>query len=212
VPDVATDPGTPNLAYVRAAGRGRAQAVVRDLATGTETTAGASFGSDGPGQARWLSGDLVSYVGAGDNGQTVNWRTGAPSADPRQGWWQAAGVSVNYSEETWTLSTFAGEPLLTVPGDPASSYGSLSPDGRYFLASGTDPGMTVYDVRSGDPTTFKSRSAVGYGWTPDGHLIGTPPSGGEVEICDANSGACEGTGTTTDIAPLLVKGTPGVAL
>src|SRR5699024_3071549 len=142
--------------------------------------------------------DLLSYDGAGGNGQTVNWRTGEPSREARQGWWHAAGVSVNFSERTWTLTTFDGDPLLTVRADPVSSYGSLSPDGRYFLVGGGEPGMTVYDVTSGDRTDFDRGSPVFYGWTPDGHLLGgPPPGGGALRLCDPAAGTCEETGPVT---------------
>ena len=211
-PKVATDPMSPNLAYISRAGSGRGRAVVRDLATGEETTVGAPFPDTGAGRVNWLSGDLVAYSGAGGNGRTVDWRTGEPSSRARQGWWHAAGVSVNYDGDTWTLSTFDGDPLLTQPADAASSYGSLSPDGRYFVLAGTEPGLTVYDVRSGEETVFDDRAAVGYGWTPDGHLLGSAPGGGEIEVCDPVSGACEVTGPTSTTTPLLVRGTPGSAV
>lgn len=211
IPDVATDPGTPNLGYVRNTGDGRGQAVVRDLATGSETEVGTPFriGDSDLGRAHWLSGDLFAYAG-GNGGVVVDWRTGEPARRP-PGWWQAAGVSVDFDPTTagWTLTTFAGDPLLTLAGDRASSYGALSPDGRYFLAATTVPGMTVYDVRSGEETGFESRAALGYGWTPDGHLIGRAPGRDEIEICDPVTAGCEDIGASSTSRLTLVAGTPG---
>ena len=94
---------------------------------------------------------------------------------------------MNFSQGTWILTTFEDDRLLRVAGEPASSYGSLSPDGRYFLTGDTDPGMTVYDVRTGSAVELPDRAPVNYGWTPDGHVIGTATTG----------------------RPLLVAGTPG---
>lgn len=213
-PDVATDPATPDLAYVRALGGDKAQAVVRDLTTGDETPVGRPFHTQEPDGVSWISGDLV-LVSRNGEGHVVDWRTGRPSPLPRRGWWQGAGVSVDYDTDgTWTLSSFRGDPLLTVSVDPASTYGSLSPDGRYFAVSDTEPGiLTVYEVRTGTRSVIKGRTASDYGWTPDGHLVGRPTaSSREVEICDPSTDQCHGTGVTVNRHLTLVAGIPGANL
>ena len=213
-PAVAADPVTANLAYVRALDGGRAQAVVRDLATGDETTVGEPFGTRESDGVDWISGDLMLVSRDGD-GHAVDWRTGSPSRLPQRGWWQAAGVSVDYDADgTWTLTSFAGDPLLTVSVDPASTYGSLSPDGRYFAVSDTEPGrLAVYELRTGTRTVIDGRTASTYGWSPDGHLVGrSTPSGSRVEVCDPATGGCERTGQTGSGQLTLVLGTPGSQL
>ena len=211
-PPVATDPTSPYLAYVRTLGGHRAQAVVRDVATGDETRVGEPFRTRQPDGVDWISGDLLSYA-RGGRSRVVDWRTGAPSRLARHGWWQASGVSIDYDPDgTWTLSSFAGRHLLTVSTDPAASYGTLSPDGRYFAVSGTDPGITVYDLAGGTSTTIEDRVAATYGWSPDGHLVGRPTaSSARIESCDAATDTCDDTGVTAPGTLTLVAGTPGAA-
>ncbi len=211
LPAVGTEPTTANLAYVRAVGADRAQLVVHDLGTGEETAVTPAYRTTQPDPVSWLSGDLVASFRNG-HGVILDWRTGEKSPTPRTGWWQSADVSVDYDTDgTWTLRTFDGDQLLTVTSpDPASTYGTLSPDGRYFAVSDAEPRFAVYDLASGRSTVFDDRALPDYGWTPDGHLIGSSTTtGGEVEVCDPATRSCEGTGTTAGGQLTVVAGEPG---
>jgi hypothetical protein len=210
--NVATDPTTPNLAYVRALGGGQAQAVVRDLATGEETTVGRPFQTQEADGAGWVSGDLMLYFRDGD-GRLVNWRTGRPAVFPGPGWWYGSGVVIDYDQDgTWTLTSFDGESLLTAPSDPAGGYGTLSPGGRYFAVSDIDAGIVVHELATGTSAVVEGRAAPNYGWTPDGHLVGKlANSSGEVEVCDPGTGECEGTGIEAAGRLTLVTAIPGTA-
>lgn len=212
-PTLATDPTTSNIAYVRAVGGERSQAVVRDLASGDETAVGRPFRTHDTDGVTWISGDLLSFLRDGD-GRVVDWRTGRPSRVPQRGLWHASDVSVDYDADgTWTLTTFAGETLLTVPSNPASSYGTLSPDGRYFAVSDLEPTTTVYEVATGTKIVIEGRTPATLGWTPDGHLIGrTTPSSNTMEVCDPGTGQCTGVGSTVTGELTLVAGTPGTSL
>jgi hypothetical protein len=209
VPIVGTDPNTPDLGYVRDLGDHRAQAEVVDLVTGAETTVGRPFTTRESDRATWLAGDLMGYVRQGE-ARVVDWRTGEPSRLAQHGRWQAAGVSIDHRiDGTWILRTLSGDSLLRVATDPATSYGTLSPNGRYFAVSDTDPGVTVYDLSDGSMVSIAGRAAD-YGWTPDGHLVGrSTSSSGEIDTCDPGTGRCDRTGTTTTGSPVLVTGTPG---
>lgn len=212
LPAVATDPASANLAYVRALPGSRAQAVVLDLASGEETTVGKPFRNRAGDEATGITGDLMSYY-RGGNGMVVDWHTGERSQLGQYGFWQAAGVSIDYDAHgTWTLNASNGDTLLTVSVDPASTYGTVSPDGRYFAVSDTEPGITVYDIAAGTKTTIGGRVASNYGWTPDGHLVGRSPSSSELESCDPVDGECEGTGATPAGELTLVAGVPGASL
>jgi hypothetical protein len=210
-PRIATDATTPNLAYVRALDGDRAQAVVRDLATGEETPVGTPFATQEHDGISWLSGDLLHYFRNGQ-GHVVNWRTGKPSRSAQRGWWQGSNVSIDYDQDgTWTLTTFDGDPLLTVAsGRP--SYGSLSPDGRFFAVSDDEQGTIVHELASGTSVELEGRGVANYGWSPDGHLIGRQSvANGEIEVCDPASGDCEVTGIVATGQLTLVAGTPGTA-
>lgn len=213
LPGVATDPTSANVAYVRVLDGDRGQAVVRDLATGDETTVGRPFRTKRADGVDWISGDLVSFFRRGD-GQVFDWRTGTLSRHPQGGWWWGSGVSVDYDQDgTWTLRSFDGDTLLTVSVDPGSSYGALSPNGRYFAVSDTEPGITVYELATGEDVVIEGRPASGYGWSPDGHLVGLPTlSDNKVEVCDPTTGKCTTTGATATGQLTLVTGIPGAPL
>jgi hypothetical protein len=206
---VATDPTSANVAYVRALDSHRAQAVVRDLATGDETTVGKPVRTQRADDVDWISGDLIRV-----SNHVVDWRTGSPVRITQRGWWHGSGVSVDYDlDGTWTLTSFDGDTLLTVPGDPVSTYGTLSPDGRYFAVSDTEPTITVYELASGEATLIEGRAASNYGWSPDGHLVGRPTlSSSELEVCDPATGECKDTGANVTGEVTLVAGIPGVSL
>lgn len=210
---IGTDPRLPYLAFERVLPDGRVQATVRDLATGRETEVGRPVRprDNESYVAEWLSGDFATFSSV-DQGRFVEWRTGA-SADVVAGWWYAAGVSldVDIAAGRWTARTFDGDLLLRVtPPDSASTYASLSPDGRYLAFTGSDPTITVYSLATGESQVIRDRAMPTFGWTPDGHLVGTPSAaGGEVEICDPATATCRGTGTEVDAGLTVVSGVPG---
>lgn len=212
-PAVATDPTSANIAYVRALDGDRAQPVVRDLATGDETTVGKPFRATRWAGVDWISGDLMGYYRNGE-GRVVDWRTATPSHLTQPGWKNGSGVSIDIpSDGIWTLRSFAGDVLLTVPADPASTYGTLSPDGRFFAVSGTEPRISVYELATGEEAVIEGRSASDYGWSPDGHLVGRSPlSSSQLEICDPTTGECKDAGATATGELTLVTGIPGAAL
>ena len=212
---IATDATAPYLAYVRVGDDSTAQAVVLDLSTGEEHLADTPFRSDqGAGYVTSLWGDLLTYERGGTL-RTVDWHTGKQSPGETTGWFHQAGVDIDFNNEvgTWTLRSVRGETLLTVASPyPASSFGSLSPDGHYFAVSGLDPEITVYDIGTGDSVTIEDRVASGYGWTPDGHLVGKrfPTGRSQVETCDPTTGSCEGTGVDVSGKMTLMEGLPGL--
>lgn len=93
-----------------------------------------------------------------------------------------------------------------------STYGTLSSDGRFFAVSDTEPGITVYELATGEEAVIEGRTASGYGWSPDGHLVGRPTlSSSQVEVCDPTTGECKDTGATATGQLTLVTGIAGAA-
>lgn len=215
LPRVVTDPASPYLAYVKALDGDRQQLVVRDLESGEEQRVGKPSPGDDltvPATA-WMWGDEVSYSDDGV-GRVVNWRTGARQPTP-QGWWFSGGRSIEYDTDgTWSVLTPDGDLVLSVPSsDPDSSYGTVSPDGRYLAVYDAESGTNVYDIDTGRSVELEGRSLSNYGWTPDGHLVGSRSASeaAELEVCDPATGDCEGTGTDVEGGVTLVQGVPGYA-
>ncbi len=86
------------------------------------------------------------------------------------------------------MDATTGETLLEIDAD--DSYVSLSPDGRFAMASSYDGDkpVDVYDVGSGSHVTV-DYAKRGYGWSQDGQLFAV--DGHQLTTCSPTTGACE---------------------
>ena len=85
------------------------------------------------------------------------------------------------------MDATTGETLLEIDAD--DSYVSLSPDGRFAMASSLRRRQAVvYDVGSGSHVTV-DYAKRGYGWSQDGQLFAV--DGHQLTTCSPTTGACE---------------------
>jgi hypothetical protein len=218
----ATDVTTPYIAYDRPTDdQLQRQLVVADLATGDVSWVGDPRPVENALSLTRLvlSGDDLYYTGSDIRG-AIDWRTGErhawpPGAVTTTG--IAGGAYVGTDLATgWTVWSTDGDKLLDVrpyEGGSDSQSPSLSPDGRWFAIPTGDSGIRVYSVATGDSVRLGGdRDVSDYGWTPDGHLLGKqyPHQDSEVELCDPETGSCEGTGVTLAHELTLVRGADGL--
>lgn len=224
----ASDPNTSLIVYPRATDdRKWAQLVVADLATGEARDVGQPYlvNADRT-DARLLSLSGQVAVAQGDRGQPVRIDLGTGDRlqfSSRQvvslsGYAGGRHVATNLDTLGWQVQADAdAEVLLDVPytgPKHVNESPSLSPDGRYFAVPTGESGIEVYSVATGDSVRLGGdRDVSDYGWTPDDHLVGKPlaHSDSEVEVCDPDTGRCEGTGVTVGTELTLVPGADALA-
>lgn len=203
---VSTDLDQPFLAYSDLKSDGTAQVVLHDVGTDQEAARidlPGRYVADGwPSPPVWLDGDTV-YVGFGDDTLAVDWATGdveraahldgagIPDVyDGRAAAYQHIGDRQDARGLAQVIDAQTGEVLLSVEVRDFGSF-VLAPDGQHALlqvdSAEGESSFDVYDVATGAKATI-GRSVYGFGWTVDGDLFRL--EGGDLVVCDADSGVC----------------------
>lgn len=198
---VASDPGTPYVAWVNHTTQGLV-VMVHDVVTDrdvAQVSLHGSYSSPIREQRRlWLDGATV-YVAADGGGYAVDWRTGQVRAEPTLDWRRVVGVRGGHlvdARARRVVDAGTGRVLLRYESSRgATPY--LSPDGRYLEVAGPqDDGTTyVYDVDTGRKVALSVQSDY-WGWTPDGRAAtivdnGDRPLRTSLVVCDPVSGHCD---------------------
>jgi hypothetical protein len=209
---VATDPQSPNVAYLEPTGD-RWSFVVIDLVTGSEVarkTVGGAFtwgGWEAPpvtmaGTRVWglFDAGWVEYDWKTDATRTIPGTEGA-SLDAAHG---RFALYNDVDRRDWEIKDFlTSDTVRTIPSRDIRNGGSFSPDGRFVRLSGS---WGAYDGDSGKlverpgPSRFLS-IATGeivsipgrhfYGWTPGGNTLSVDAKNDRLTVCSPSTGKCD---------------------
>jgi hypothetical protein len=207
----ATDPQSPNVAYLEPTGA-RWSFVVVDLRTGREiarqTVTGSFTWGGWEAPPATMAGDRV--WGLFDEGwREFDWRSGETRLVPGTRGAAFETAHGRYIAQPgpqglkWDVVDFAsGATVRTVSVKRGGDYfPTFSPDGHYLRISG----YVTYNEKGGlamapapseflDLETGRTQTLAGhdlYGWTPDGNTLSVDAKKDRITVCDPSDGSCD---------------------